>query len=74
MYNESVLLESRSMRTGLSDRDEVLDKVKALALAPDGVHATTPDVADYFEVTESTVNNLLDRHREELTDNGLRVL
>ncbi|MDT0378889.1 hypothetical protein RM572_08900 [Streptomyces sp. DSM 42041] len=74
MYSESVLLESRSARSGMSHHVEVLDKVKTLALAPDGVHATTRDVAAYFEVSESTVNNLLDRHREELSSNGLRIL
>lgn len=74
MYTESVLLESRSMRSGMTHRVEVLDKVKALALSADGVHATTQDVADYFEVGESVVNNLLGRHREELETSGLRVL
>jgi hypothetical protein len=53
MYSESVLLESRSARSGMSHHVEVLGKVKALALAPDGVHATTRVVAAYFEVSES---------------------
>ncbi len=74
MYTESVLLESRSMRSGMSHRVEVLDKVKALALSADGVHATTQDVAQYFEVGEQVVYNLLSRHREELERSGLRVL
>lgn len=74
MYVDSVLLESRSLRGELSHRVEILDKVKALALSPDGVHATTPEVAEYFEVDPTVVNNLLGRHREELESNGLRVL
>lgn len=74
MYTETVLLESRSMRSGLNHRVDVLDKVKTLALSPDGVHATTRDVAAYFEVGATVVNNLLDRHRDELTESGLRVL
>jgi uncharacterized coiled-coil protein SlyX len=74
VYTESVLLESRSLRTDLGHKVEVLDKVKALALSADGIHATTRDVAEYFEVGESVVNNLLGRHREELEANGLRVL
>nr|WP_206323082.1 hypothetical protein [Streptomyces sp. HNM0575] len=68
------MLESRTARSGVSHRVEVLDKVKALALSADGVHATTRDVAEYFEVGESVVNNLLGRHRQELRSNGLRVL
>lgn len=74
MYSESVLLESRSARSGMTRHVDVLDKVKTLALAPDGVHATTRDVAAYFEVSESTVHNLVGRHRQELESNGLRVL
>lgn len=74
VYTETVLLESRSLRSGNSHRTEILDRVKALALSPDGVHATTQDVAEYFEVGETVVNNLLDRHREELKSNGLRIL
>ncbi len=74
MYTESVLLESRSMRSGLNHRVDVLDKVKTLALSPDGVHATTRDVAAYFEVTEKVVYNLLGRHRDELEESGLRIL
>jgi hypothetical protein len=74
MYSETVLLESRSARSGMTHRVEVLDKVKALALAPDGVHATTRDVAAYFEVSEKAVYNVAKRHREELENNGLRVI
>ncbi|MFC4495506.1 hypothetical protein ACFPA8_15350 [Streptomyces ovatisporus] len=74
MYTESVLLESPTARSGMSHRVEVLDKIKALALSADGVRATTRDVAEYFEVGEQAVHNLLRRHREELEGNGLRVL
>lgn len=74
MYSESVLLESRSARSGMSHHVEVLDKVKTLALAPDGVHATTRDVAAYFEVSEKAVYNLAHRFRDELSESGLRVL
>ncbi|WP_181765540.1 hypothetical protein [Streptomyces albidus (ex Kaewkla and Franco 2022)] len=74
MYTESVLLESRSLRGDLGHRVEVLDKVKALALSADGIHATTKDVAEYFEVGEQAVHNLLSRHRGELDGNGLKVL
>lgn len=74
MYSDSVLLESRTARSGMTHHVEILDRVKTLALAPDGEHATTRDVAAYFEVSESTVHNLVARHHEELENNGLRVL
>ncbi|MEW2246699.1 restriction endonuclease [Streptomyces sp. NPDC006975] len=69
-----MLLESKSMRTTVLDRTDVLDKVKALSLLPDGMHVTTAMVAAYFEVADTVINNLLSRHRQELESNGLRVL
>jgi hypothetical protein len=74
MINEAVLLESKTLRDSVLDRTDVLDRVKALSLLPDGVHVTTAMVATYFEVAETVINNLLSRHRQELESNGLRVL
>lgn len=72
--NEGVLLESQTLRASVAARTEVLDKVKALSLLPDGTHVTTQMVANYFEVTERVINRLMQRHRDELTNNGMRVL
>ncbi|MGJ3560230.1 restriction endonuclease [Streptomyces sp. INA 01156] len=74
MIKESVLLESPSLRSSVLDRTDVLDRVKALSLLPDGMHVTTAMVAAYFEVADTVVNNLLSRHRQELQSNGMRVL
>ncbi|NGO14254.1 restriction endonuclease [Streptomyces sp. HC44] len=74
MINEAALLESKSLRDSALERTDVLDRVKALSLLPDGMHVTTAMVATYFEVAETVINNLLSRHRAELESNGLRVL
>ncbi|MEU5833921.1 hypothetical protein ABZ820_09550 [Streptomyces diacarni] len=74
MYSDSVLLESPSARSGLAHKVEVLDKVKALAFSTGSAQATTRDVANYFEVPPKTVEKLAERHREELTHNGMTVL
>ncbi|MGW4905277.1 restriction endonuclease [Streptomyces sp. NPDC004270] len=74
MINESALLESKSLRDSVLERTDVLDRVKALSLLPDGMHVTTAMVAAYFEVAETVINNVLSRHRQELESNGLRVL
>ncbi|GAA2124135.1 hypothetical protein GCM10009759_75650 [Kitasatospora saccharophila] len=71
---EAALLESRTLRSGLCERTEVLDEVKALVLLPDGLYVTTRMVADYFEVSEKTIRTLLRRHRQELEGNGYTVL
>ncbi|WP_327368485.1 restriction endonuclease [Streptomyces sp. NBC_01217] len=74
VINDAVLLESRSLRNDVAGRTEVLDKVKALSLLPDGMHVTTAMVAAYFEVAVKTLESVMEDHREELDSNGLHVL
>ncbi|MEC4015810.1 hypothetical protein [Streptomyces sp. H27-D2] len=74
MPPEVVLIESRAMRDSVVERVDVLDKVKVLALLPDGVHATTEIIANYFAVTKESVKKVTQRHREELTSSGMIVL
>ncbi|GAA1358815.1 restriction endonuclease [Streptomyces beijiangensis] len=73
MVNEAALLESRSLRDEAAERTEVLDKVKQLRIAPEGLHLTTKDVAEYFEVAEAAIRNMVTDHREELESNGYRL-
>jgi hypothetical protein len=72
--SELVLTESRTMRAKTIGRVDVLDKVKILATLPDDLHVTTEMVADYFEVGVDTIESIVRRHREELTENGMTVL
>jgi len=72
--SELVLTESRTMRAQTADRVDVLDKVKALALLPDGVHATTEIVASYYEVDVEAIKSVVRRNLSELEQNGLRKL
>lgn len=72
--NELALTESPSLRAQHANRVEVLDKVKALSLLPDGVHATTEMVATYYEVTPEAVDQIVKRNRAELQSNGYKVL
>lgn len=71
--DELVLTESRTMRERTITRTDVLDKVKAVALLPDGVHATTELVADYFEVGIDAIESVIRRNRAELEENGLHT-
>lgn len=71
---EQVLTESRTMRAATVERTDVLTKVKTLALLPDGVHATTELVAGFYEADAETIKKLVQRNRDELTENGLRVV
>jgi HJR/Mrr/RecB family endonuclease len=74
VINESALLESKSLRDSVLERMDVLDRVKALSLLPDGMHVTTAMVATYFGVTVEVIRQLAKRHREELEANGMAVL
>lgn len=74
MINESALLESKTLRDGVLERTDVLDRVKALSLLPDGMHVTTAMVAAYFEVGLTAIRSLVLDHRAELEANGYRVL
>ncbi|MDH6215020.1 restriction endonuclease [Streptomyces pseudovenezuelae] len=74
MIDESVLLESRTLRGSVLERTDVLDRVKALSLLPDGMHVTTAMVATYFGVGLEAVKSLVKDHRAELEANGYRLL
>jgi restriction system protein len=73
VINESALLESKSLRDSVLERTDVLDRVKALSLLPDGMHVTTAMVAAYFNVTVEAIRALVHDHRSELEASGYRV-
>ncbi|MEU8152007.1 hypothetical protein [Nonomuraea sp. NPDC048901] len=72
--NELALTESPSLRAQYADRVDVLDKVKALSLLSDDVHADLPMVARYYEVAEDAIESVVRRNRSELESNGFQVL
>ncbi|MEV0090582.1 hypothetical protein [Streptomyces sp. NPDC050738] len=71
MPTEVALLESRALRADHLGRVDVLEKVKALQLLPDGLHVTTEGVAQYFAVHRDAVHSVVKRHRDELASNGM---
>lgn len=68
-----LLVESQAERARHAGRTDVLDKVKALTLLPDDMHADTSGVADYYEVGRKTIESLVYDHRDELESNGYRI-
>ncbi|GEC08166.1 hypothetical protein SSP24_58210 [Streptomyces spinoverrucosus] len=64
MINESALLESKTLRDSVLDRTDVLDRVKALSLLPDGMHVTTARRTDGQQVPR------IDRYRTDLLQGG----
>ncbi|MCF8568015.1 hypothetical protein LLE49_25145 [Alicyclobacillus tolerans] len=72
--NEAVLVESPSARNEYVQHVDVLDKVKKLSLLPDDVHVTVQMAATYYESPQRTVETLIRSHKEELQQDGLKVL
>lgn len=66
--------QSKLERDALAGRVDALDKVKILATLPDDMHATTEQVANYFEVEIESVRQLVSRNRDELDDDGFRTV
>ena len=66
--------EARSQRDSLAARVDVLDKVGKLATLPDDMHVTTDMVATFYEVDADAVRWHVKNNREELDDDGYRVV
>lgn len=72
--SDIALVESATLRRQYADRTDALDKVKALAFLPDGIHMTTDLVARFYEVSLSTIDSLVEANAAELEANGRKVL
>ena len=53
---------------------DVLDKVGALVVLPDDMHVLTESVAAYYEVPKETIRTVVRNNRDELEDDGYRVV
>lgn len=70
---EKEILESKEIREKLSERIEVLDKVKELLLLPIGQYATTELVAQYYESDTKTIQKQVERNYDEFESDGYNV-
>jgi hypothetical protein len=74
MTDVHTIIEDYAERTRYVNRVDVLDKVKALELLPDDVHATVDMVASYYEAAPEAIRSLVKDNRVELGSDGYRVL
>lgn len=65
---------ARGDRDRLADRTDVLDKVGVLRTLPDDLHVTTDMVAKFYEVPIKTVQTVVQRNREELDGDDVKVI
>lgn len=82
ILTESAFVESKSLRdnqlaTVSHDRSfEILNRVKSIyfALWQGTGAATTQQIAKFYEVSNDVVQKVLQRHRDELIEDGLKTL
>lgn len=70
-FNEETLVESREAREKYMERTEVLDKVKHLFLIPGMECLTTGQVAEFYEVKQAAIRDMLRDHRDEFESDGV---
>ena len=58
----------------IEERLDVLDKIKELVFMKGTEYMTTQMVADYYNVGYEAIKSLINRHKEELTKNGYKLV
>ena len=71
---ETQFIDDKVLRDKSVEHYEVLEKVKELLLIPNTKWATQKQVAEYYEVGEKAINSLIFDHKEELIENGLKII
>ncbi|AFQ28012.1 hypothetical protein P4493_30800 [Bacillus thuringiensis] len=69
--SQETFIIDANVRESHMNRVEVLEKVKGLLLLPNLEMATTKQVADFYEVNQNTLRQLIKEHRDELEQDGL---
>ena len=71
-----ILLESRSARLQLckEENTSILERVGQLVTLPETVYATTKQVAQFYQVSESAIKMVVSRNPDELVACGYKLL
>ncbi|WP_245002874.1 BRO-N domain-containing protein [Bacillus cereus] len=65
------VIDNKVERDNLVNRVEVLERVKNLLLLPNMEYATSKQVADFYDIEQYSLKNIIKRHREELESDGM---
>lgn len=74
IVNTNEIIDSKELREELVGRIDVLEKVKQLLLIPETDYATSALVAEYYEVDVEAIRKIVIRNRDELLEDGLKVM
>lgn len=72
--NEQIFTESKILREEYIDKVDILDKIKIIPYLTNDLVISVEQIANYYEVTNKAINTVVDRHREELEEDGIMVL
>ncbi|MCP1185057.1 hypothetical protein [Paenibacillus sp. 1781tsa1] len=67
-------VDDQTLRNEYIEKTEILNKVKALSLLPDGENMTIRQAAEYYEVSIETIRKTIQRNRQELSEDGIKTL
>lgn len=67
-------IDDQTLRNEYIAKTEILNKVKALSFLPDGENMTIRQAAEYYEVSIETIRKVIQRNRQELSDDGIKTL
>ncbi|PEM89641.1 hypothetical protein CN558_04565 [Bacillus wiedmannii] len=68
------VISPKDKRDSLVDKVEVVNKVKELLLPPELEMATLQQVADFYDVSNKEITNLLESHKDELVSDGFTLM
>ena len=74
---EVILTESKSMREGYIHNEQyydVLDKIKAIPYLTKDMVVSVEQIANYYEVTKKAIDTVIQRHRDELEEDGITTM
>ena len=71
IVNTNEIIDSKELREELAGRIDVLEKVKQLLLIPETEYATIAVVAEYYQVSNESIRQIVVRNHDELAEDGL---
>lgn len=74
MLSQEKFIEDIQFRNAHIGRVNVLNKVKVLSLLPDDEYMAVRQTAEYYDVEIGSIRKIVQRHKDELLADGLKIL
>lgn len=74
MENSKEIIDSKEKREELVNHIEVLDKIKIIPYFPKGLFVGINHASNYYKTSPSTIQSLLERHKDEFIKDGVKKI